>query len=98
MQKQQAKKSIAKRFLRVIALLLILGLVVFFLAKNGNAEWQELTKHSFQLNFWFLALAFAGFLLQELSYGFIWRSVLSFGQRSMPRSTSSFTFSPGGLM
>ncbi len=77
MQKQRAKKSITKRFLRVIVPLLILGLVVFFLVKNGNSEWQELTKHSFQLNFWFLALAFAGFLLQELSYGFIWRSVLA---------------------
>lgn len=33
--------------------------------------------YRFQLNVWLLALAFLGFLLQELSYGLIWRGVLA---------------------
>jgi uncharacterized membrane protein YbhN (UPF0104 family) len=78
MQKQQAKKkSPLKRLLQIIVPVVILGLVVFFLARNWDKEWQEIAKHSFQINYWLMAGAFVGFLLQELSYGFIWRNVLA---------------------
>src|SRR5207247_7696559 len=40
-------------------------------------DWSNLTAHTFQWNPWLLALAFAGFLLQELSYGLIWQSILA---------------------
>src|SRR5437588_2720443 len=51
---------------------IILALFIYQVKKN----WAELTAYTFQLNPWLLALAFLGFMLQELSYGLIWQTIL----------------------
>jgi uncharacterized membrane protein YbhN (UPF0104 family) len=68
-----ALKKIAKRTLQVGLLLAILA---GFLYQVKN-DWSNLTAHTFHWNPWLLALAFLGFLLQELSYGLIWQSILA---------------------
>jgi uncharacterized membrane protein YbhN (UPF0104 family) len=65
-------KKVAKRLVQIGLPLLIL---VFFSIQVKN-NWGALTAHSFQWNPWLLALGFGGFLLQELSFGIIWRAVL----------------------
>lgn len=65
-------KKAAKRLIQIGLPLLIL--VFFFIQVKNN--WGQLTAHSFQWNPWLLALGFVGFLLQELSFGIIWRAVL----------------------
>jgi len=65
-------KKFGKRVLQIGLPVIILTLFVYQVKKN----WAELTAYTFQLNPWLLALAFLGFMLQELSYGLIWRTVL----------------------
>lgn len=71
MQRSQLKK-VGKRVLQVSLLLLVVVMVWNYV--RGN--WNQLATYHFQLNLWLLALSFVGFLLQELSYGLIWRAVL----------------------
>jgi glycosyltransferase 2 family protein len=66
-------KKIGKRVLQIGLPILILALFLYQVKKN----WADLTAYTFQLNPWLLALAFLGFMLQELSYGLIWQSVLA---------------------
>src|SRR5712692_2608737 len=68
-----ALKKFAKRLLQIG---LPLAILAGFLYQVRNA-WSNLTAHAFQWNPWLLALAFLGFLLQELSYGLIWQSILA---------------------
>jgi uncharacterized membrane protein YbhN (UPF0104 family) len=68
-----ALKKIAKRTLQVG---LPLAILAGFLYQVKN-DWSNLTAHTFHWNPWLLALAFLGFLLQELSYGLIWQSILA---------------------
>jgi glycosyltransferase 2 family protein len=65
-------KKAARRLVQVGLPILILA---FFLYQVKN-NWGELSAHSFQWNPWLLALGFAGLVLQELSFGIIWRAVL----------------------
>ena len=65
-------KKFGKRVLQVGLPVIILALFVYQVKKN----WAELTAYTFQLNPWLLALAFLGFMLQEMSYGLIWRTIL----------------------
>jgi uncharacterized membrane protein YbhN (UPF0104 family) len=65
-----------KRIWQVALPLVIFLAIIFFVGKNWNQEWHNLMTHRFELNPWLLALAFLGFLLQEVSYGLIWRGVL----------------------
>lgn len=60
---------------RLVQIGLPLALLFFFVA-YVRSNWTTLMSYKFQLHPAFFALAFAGFLLQELSYGLIWRSVL----------------------
>ena len=53
----------------------VVVLVYLFLYVQHN--WSELASYKFQLNPWLVALALLGFLLQELSFGIIWRMVLA---------------------
>src|SRR5690349_13845680 len=71
MQRSTLKK-IGKRVLQIGLPLLILVLFAYSVESN----WHQLTAYKFEWNPWFLVLAFLGFLLQELSYGLIWRKVL----------------------
>lgn len=66
-------KKLGKRVLQIGLPLVILVLFINQVQKN----WQDLTSHSFQWNPWLLALAFLGFVLQELSFGLIWKLVLA---------------------
>src|SRR5438093_1245756 len=66
-------KKFGKRVLQIGLPVVILALFLYQVKKN----WAELTAQTFQWNPWLLALAFLGFMLQELSYGLIWRAVLA---------------------
>ena len=66
-------KKIGKRVLQIGLPVVIIGFFLYQLKNN----WTQLTAHTFQWNPWLLALAFMGFLLQELSYGLIWKAVLA---------------------
>ncbi len=68
-----ALKKIGKRVLQIglpIAILL-------FFANQVHQTWNGLTSHSFQWNPWLLTLSFLCFILQELSFGVIWQTVLA---------------------
>ncbi len=67
-----ALKKIGKRVLQIGLPIVIL---VVFLPKLLDS-WKLMSSHSFQWNPWLVALAFLGFVLQELSFGLIWRFVL----------------------
>lgn len=69
--------SLIKAILRIGMPIVLLLAVVFFVGKNWSAQWQTLTSHRFQVNSWLLVLALLGFVLQELSYGLIWRTILA---------------------
>ena len=62
-----------KRVLQIGLPIVILALFLYQLRNN----WTQLTAHTFQWNLWLLVLAFLGFMLQELSYGLIWRNILA---------------------
>src|SRR5258708_12552135 len=52
------------------------AIAAFFLYKVKDYNWQILTADAARWNFWLLAVSFLGFILQELSFGLIWQSVL----------------------
>ncbi|GAC1566180.1 MAG: lysylphosphatidylglycerol synthase domain-containing protein [Ktedonobacteraceae bacterium] len=72
MGKPTAKK-IGKRLVQIGLPVLILGFFLYEVKKN----WGELTAQSFHWNPWLLVLSFLGFVCQEISFGLIWKSVLS---------------------
>jgi len=65
-------KKVGKRVLQVGLPIIILT----SLAYSVRGEWNLLTNYTFQRNLGLMLLAFAGFVLQEISYGLIWRAVL----------------------
>lgn len=69
----QRAKKIAKPILQIGLPLVILAIIIIYVRR----DWNQLTSYTFEWNPALLALAFAGFCLQELSYGLIWRSVLA---------------------
>src|SRR5579884_2987364 len=71
MQKASLMK-IGKRVLQIVLPVAILGFLIYY----SINDWAELASAQLHLNWGLLALSFLGFLLQELSYGLIWRSVL----------------------
>jgi uncharacterized membrane protein YbhN (UPF0104 family) len=66
-------KKVGKRVLQVGIPLVVLGFFVQFVWR----AWGDLHSHAFTWNPWLLLLAFAGFIVQELSYGLIWRIILA---------------------
>jgi len=77
MQQLQVPK-VVRGVLRFVLPVTILTLLIYFIAKNWRSEWQTLMTHQFQVHPWLLGCALLGFVLQELSYGLIWRSVLKY--------------------
>src|SRR5258708_29103415 len=70
-------KKIGKRALQIgLQIGLLVVILALFLSQVKN-NWSQLTVHTFQWNPWLLALAFLGFMLQELSYGLIWQNILA---------------------
>lgn len=51
-------------------------LVLIFFIKLVASEWSVVTSHAFHWDPWWMALAAAGFLIQVVTYAFIWRSIL----------------------
>lgn len=71
-----AAMGLFKRYKRVVqaaVLLLIIGSVVALISK----EWAQLTTYDWRLQWGLLAAGFALMVAQELSFGFIWRSILA---------------------
>src|SRR5260370_30822891 len=52
------------------------AIAAFFPYKVKAYNWQRLTADAARWNYWLLAVSFLGFILQELSFGLIWQSVL----------------------
>src|SRR6266853_2599893 len=66
-----------KKFIKpVLQIGLPLAIAAIFLYKVRDWNWHLLANFS-QWNPWLLALAFCGFILQELSFGLIWQTVLA---------------------
>jgi uncharacterized membrane protein YbhN (UPF0104 family) len=72
MQKPTLKK-VGKRALQIVLPVAILLWIIYAM----RDDWHQLATYKFQWNPWLVMLAFIGFLLQELSYGLIWRAVLA---------------------
>jgi len=68
--------SLKKIGRRILQIGLPIAIAAFFLYKIHDWNWNVLIAHASQWNYWLLALAFAGFILQELSFGLIWQAVL----------------------
>jgi glycosyltransferase 2 family protein len=66
-------KKVGKPLLQIGLPVLI---AAFFLYKLRDYNWQILRADAARWNYWLLAVAFLGFVLQELSYGLIWQEVL----------------------
>lgn len=66
-------QHIGKRALQIGLPIVILGFFLLEVKEN----WSKLSAYTFHLNPWLLALAFLGFVLQELSYGLIWQNILA---------------------
>ena len=66
-------KKIGKPLLQIG---LPVAIAAFFLYKVKDYNWQILTADAARWNYWLLAVSFLGFILQELSFGLIWQSVL----------------------
>ena len=62
-----------KRVVQAVVLLVIAGSVVALIAK----EWAKLTTYDWHLNWGLLTAGFALLVTQELSFAFIWRSILA---------------------
>lgn len=67
-----ALKKVGKRLLQIGLPIVILTLFLVQVKDN----WAQLSAHTFSWNPWLLGLAFCGFILQELSFGLIWRAIL----------------------
>src|SRR5579859_4061354 len=77
-------KKIGKRVVQIGLPIIVLG---FFLYYAGH-DWSALAAHPFQWNFWLLALSLLGFIVQEMSFGLIWRAILArLGARLGVRTT-----------
>ena len=74
MQKSTLKK-IGKRTLQFGLPVVVLASLLYKLRDWG--DWHGLLVHAHEWNPWLLVLAFFGFILQELSFGLIWQSVLA---------------------
>ena len=70
------KSSLKNRAKRVLQIGLPIVILAYFIL-DVKKEWGQLATHPIQWNLWLLLLAFAGFLLQVLSYGVIWRTILA---------------------
>lgn len=65
-------KKAGKRILQIVLPVAVLGFLIFY-SKN---DWARLASSQLHINPYLLLVSFAFFLLQELSYGLIWRTVL----------------------
>ncbi len=69
-----ALKKIGKRALQIGLPVVILAA---FLYQIQKWDWKLLFGHANEWNLWLLSIAFLGFVLQEISFGLIWKSILA---------------------
>jgi uncharacterized membrane protein YbhN (UPF0104 family) len=70
---QNGLKKIGKRIVQIGLPIVILAA---FLYQIQKWDWQVLLSDSSRWNYWLLALAFIGYMLQELSFVAIWHNIL----------------------
>src|SRR5579872_934309 len=66
-------KKIGKRVVQIGLPIIVLGFFLYYVARN----WNALAAHSFQWDPWLLALSLLGFIVQEITFGLIWRAILA---------------------
>jgi uncharacterized membrane protein YbhN (UPF0104 family) len=70
-------RAVLKRWGTLLVRFLLPVLVLVFFVLQVKNNWSALATHEFRWNPWLLGLAFLGFMLQELSFGLIWKNVLA---------------------
>lgn len=70
---QPTFKKIGKRVVQIGLPIIVLGFFLYYAVHN----WNALAAHSFQWNPWLLALSLLGFIVQEITFGLIWRAILA---------------------
>lgn len=71
--RQPALKKIGKRVVQMGLPIIVSGFFLYYAVYN----WNALTAHSFQWDPWLLALSLLGFIVQEITFGLIWRAILA---------------------
>jgi glycosyltransferase 2 family protein len=71
--RQPTVKKIGKRVVQIGLPIIVLGFFLYYAVDN----WKVLATHSFQWNPWLLALSLLGFIVQEITFGLIWRAILA---------------------
>jgi uncharacterized membrane protein YbhN (UPF0104 family) len=71
------RKALLKKWARPVVRFVLPAVVLVFFAIQLRNNWSALVSHEFRWDPWLLGLAFLGFLLQELSFGLIWKNVLA---------------------
>lgn len=66
-------KKIGKRVVQIGLPIIVLGFFLYYAVHN----WNALAAQSFHWNPWLLALSLLGFIVQEISFGLIWRAILA---------------------
>jgi hypothetical protein len=70
-------RAVLIRWVKVLVRFGLPALVLVFFAIQVKNNWSALASHRFEWNPVLLGLAFLGFVLQELSFGLIWKNVLA---------------------
>ncbi|MBE3567705.1 MAG: flippase-like domain-containing protein [Thermogemmatispora sp.] len=70
-------RAVLIRWVKVLVRFALPALVLVFFAIQVKNNWSALASHRFEWNPVLLGLAFLGFVLQELSFGLIWKNVLA---------------------
>jgi len=73
LMRQPTFKKIGKRVVQIGLPIIVLGFFLYYAVDN----WNALATRSFQWNPWLLALSLLGFIVQEITFGLIWRAILA---------------------
>ncbi len=73
LRRRPTLKKIGKRVVQIGLPIIVLGFFLYYAVHN----WNALAAHSFQWDPWLLALSLLGFIVQEITFGLIWRAILA---------------------
>ncbi|HEU5198805.1 MAG TPA: lysylphosphatidylglycerol synthase transmembrane domain-containing protein, partial [Ktedonobacterales bacterium] len=85
---QQPGARRGKRWLKRALGLIVVAVILALLGRNLASSWNTLSTYHWQASAPLLALAFAGFVVQTLSYPLVWRLVLRRLGYALPLSKS----------
>src|SRR5579863_5662864 len=68
-----ALKKIGIRVVQIGLPIIVSGFFLYYAVHN----WNDLAAHPFQWNPWLLVLSLPGFIVQEITFGLIWRAILA---------------------